>query len=80
MPQAHAYDAIRTARGKGRKDGSLHEVKPADPLAGLLSELQRRDDFDAGQVDGVVIGVVSPIGEQGSVVAKAAAARSACLN
>ncbi len=76
MTQAFIYDAIRTPRGKGKKDGSLHEVKPVNLLAGVLRELQRRNDFDTGQIDDVVMGVVSPIGEQGSVIAKVAALRA----
>jgi acetyl-CoA C-acetyltransferase len=77
MPsQAFVYDAIRTPRGKGKKDGSLHEVKPVNLLAGVLRELQRRNDFDTAQVDDVVMGVVSPVGEQGSVIAKVAALRA----
>ena len=76
MTQAFIYDAIRTPRGKGKKDGSLHEVKPVNLLAGVLSELQRRNDFDTGQIDDVVMGVVSPVGEQGSVIAKVAALRA----
>jgi acetyl-CoA C-acetyltransferase len=76
MSEAFVYDAIRTPRGKGKKDGSLHEVKPVDLLAGVLGELQRRNDFDTGQVDDVVMGVVSPIGEQGSVIAKVAALKA----
>jgi acetyl-CoA C-acetyltransferase len=74
--EAFVYDAIRTPRGKGRKDGSLHEVKPVNLLAGVLTELQRRNDFDTAKVDDVVMGVVSPIGEQGSVIAKVAALKA----
>ena len=74
--EAFVFDAIRTPRGKGKKDGSLHEVKPVNLLAGVLAELQRRNDFDTGQVDDVVMGVVSPIGEQGSVIAKVAALKA----
>jgi len=76
MNQAFIFDAIRTPRGKGKKDGSLHEVKPIDLLAGTLSELHRRQGFDTGAVDDVVMGVVSPIGEQGSVIAKVAALKA----
>jgi acetyl-CoA C-acetyltransferase len=76
MPEAFIYDAIRTPRGKGKKDGSLHEVKPVNLLAGLLSELQRRNDLDTAAVDDVVMGVVSPIGEQGSVIPKVAALKA----
>ena len=73
MSEAFVYDAIRTPRGKGKKDGSLHEVKPVNLLADLLSELQRRNQLDTAAVDDVVMGVVSPIGEQGSVLPKVAA-------
>jgi acetyl-CoA C-acetyltransferase len=76
MTEAFIYDAIRTPRGKGKKDGSLYEVKPVNLLAGVLSELQRRNGFDTAQVDDVVMGVVSPIGEQGSVIAKVAALKA----
>ncbi|MDO8374579.1 MAG: acetyl-CoA C-acetyltransferase [Polaromonas sp.] len=76
MTEAFIYDAIRTPRGKGKKDGSLYEVKPVNLLAGVLTELQRRNGFDTAQVDDVVMGVVSPIGEQGSVIAKVAALKA----
>jgi acetyl-CoA C-acetyltransferase len=76
MSEAFVYDAIRTPRGKGKKDGSLHEVKPINLLDGLLSELQRRNDLDTAAVDDVVMGVVAPIGEQGSVLPKIAALKA----
>jgi acetyl-CoA C-acetyltransferase len=76
MMQAFIYDAVRTPRGKGKKDGCLHEVKPVNLLAGILSELQRRNKFDTAQVDDVIMGVVSPVGEQGSVIAKVAALKA----
>ncbi len=76
MSEAFVYDAIRTPRGKGKKDGSLHEVKPVNLLAGLLTELQKRNDLDTTAVDDVVMGVVSPIGEQGSVIPKVAALKA----
>lgn len=76
MTEAYVYDAIRTPRGKGKKDGSLYEVKPVNLLAGVLTELQRRNGFDTALVDDVVMGVVSPIGEQGSVIAKVAALKA----
>ncbi len=50
MTEAFVYDAIRTPRGKGKKDGSLHEVKPVNLLAGVLGELQRRNDLDRQQM------------------------------
>jgi acetyl-CoA C-acetyltransferase len=67
---AYIYDAIRTPRSKGKKDGRLHEVKPIDLGAGLLRELQSRHQLDTAYVDDVVMGCVTPIGEQGSDVAK----------
>ncbi|MCK7597522.1 acetyl-CoA C-acetyltransferase [Microbulbifer sp. CAU 1566] len=67
---AYIYDAIRTPRGKGKKDGSLHEVKPVALGAGLLRELQQRFDLDTSRVDDVVMGCVSPVGEQGGDIAK----------
>ena len=76
MTHAMIFDAVRTPRGKGKRDGSLHEVKPVDLLAGLLGQLQKRHGFDPAQLDDVVMGVVSPIGEQGSVIAKTAALKA----
>ena len=76
MTEAFVYDAIRTPRGKGKKDGSLYEVKPVNLLAGVLSELQRRNDLDTSKVDDVVMGVVSPVGDQGAVIAKVAALKA----
>ncbi len=72
MTSAFIFDAVRTPRGKGKKDGSLHEVKPVDLLGGLLEKLRQRYDFDSAQVDDVVMGCVSPIGDQGSVLPKTA--------
>jgi acetyl-CoA C-acetyltransferase len=74
--EAYVYDAIRTPRGKGKKDGSLYEVKPVTLLSGLLSNLQQRNGFDTAAVDDVVMGIVSPIGEQGSVLPKIAALKA----
>ncbi len=72
--EAFVYDAIRTPRGKGKKNGSLHEVKPVDLVVGLLDELKSRNPgLDPERVDDVVLGVVTPIGDQGADVAKTAA-------
>ena len=76
MSDAYVFDAIRTPRGKGKKDGSLHEVKPINLLTGVLQALQARHGFDTAAVDDVVMGVVSPVGEQGSVIAKVAALKA----
>lgn len=67
---AYIYDAVRTPRSKGKAGGSLYEVKPIDLGAGLLKELQSRHDLDTSYVDDVVMGCVTPVGEQGSDVAK----------
>jgi acetyl-CoA C-acetyltransferase len=73
MAHAFVYDAIRTPRGKGKADGSLHEVKPVDLLAGVLRELRARNRLPTAEVDDVVMGCVSPVGEQGACIAKTAA-------
>lgn len=70
---AFIYDAIRTPRGKGKADGSLHEVKPVNLLAGLLNDLRDRNDLDTARVHDIVMGCVTPLGEQGAVLAKTAA-------
>lgn len=76
MSDAFIFDAVRTPRGKGKADGSLHEVKPVNLLAGVLAELQRRNGFDTAEVDDVVMGCVSPVGEQGACIAKTAALKA----
>jgi acetyl-CoA C-acetyltransferase len=73
VTEAFVYDAIRTPRGRGKASGSLHEVKPISLLTGVLKELQKRHDLDTSQVDDVVMGCVTPVGEQGSCIAKTAA-------
>ncbi|GAA1035035.1 acetyl-CoA C-acetyltransferase [Virgisporangium ochraceum] len=72
--EAFIYDAVRTPRGRGKQTGSLHEVKPISLVVGLIDEIRRRyPDLDPASVDDVVLGVVSPLGDQGSVIAKTAA-------
>jgi acetyl-CoA C-acetyltransferase len=70
---AFIYDAVRTPRGKGKRDGALHEFKPVTLLTGLLKAIEQRNALDTAAVDDVVMGVVNPLGEQGSVIAKSAA-------
>ena len=72
MTEALIFDALRTPRGKGKADGALHSVKPVNLVAGLLSALQARTALDTSQVDDVVLGCVTPIGDQGSDIAKTA--------
>ncbi len=75
--QAFVYDALRTPRGKGKRGGSLHEVKPIDLVVGLLDEVKvRNPGLDPARVDDVVLGVVTPIGDQGSDIAKTAALKA----
>lgn len=73
MNDAYIYDAVRTPRGKGKKDGALHSVKPVDLVAGLLKALERRNNLDTAQVEDIVLGCVTPVGDQGSDIAKTAA-------
>lgn len=74
MAEAFVYDHLRTPRGKGKAAGSLHEVKPIDLIVGLLDEVKTRNpNLDPARVDDVVLGVVSPVGEQGGDIAKTAA-------
>ncbi len=74
MAEAFVYDHLRTPRGKGKAAGSLHEVKPVDLVVGLLDEVRRRNPgLDPHRVDDVVLGVVTPIGDQGGDIAKTAA-------
>ena len=68
---AYIFDALRTPRGK-KKDGSLHELTPTDILAKLLKSLQEKHDLDTSQVDDVIMGCVTPVGDQGANIAKAA--------
>jgi len=72
MTEAFIYDHVRTPRGKGKKDGSLHQATPVWLLRGLLQSLQRRLDLDTALVDDVVLGCVTPVGEQGADIARTA--------
>ncbi|HZR38018.1 MAG TPA: acetyl-CoA C-acetyltransferase [Nevskia sp.] len=72
MSEAFIYDAVRTPRGKGKKDGSLHEVTPVHLLGNLFHALKERNQLDTRQVDDVVLGCVTPVGEQGADIARTA--------
>src|SRR5512139_478454 len=75
--EALVYDAIRTPRGKGKSNGSLHTTKPVDLVVGLMHEmLIRNERLDPNRVDDVVLGCVSPIGDQGADIAKTAALKA----
>ncbi|MBP2406095.1 acetyl-CoA C-acetyltransferase [Streptomyces syringium] len=72
--EAFVYDAIRTPRGRGKANGSLHGTKPIDLVVGLIHEMRRRfPELDPAAIDDIVLGVVSPVGDQGSDIAKIAA-------
>ncbi|HEY1968008.1 MAG TPA: acetyl-CoA C-acetyltransferase [Pseudonocardia sp.] len=74
IPEAYIYEAIRTPRGRGKASGSLHEVKPVSLVIGLINEIRSRfPGLDPNTIDDVVLGVVSPVGDQGGDIAKTAA-------
>jgi acetyl-CoA C-acetyltransferase len=72
MSEAYLYDHVRTPRGKGKKDGSLHQATPVWLLRTLLKAMQQRNQLDTSLVDDVVLGCVTPIGEQGADIARTA--------
>ncbi len=72
MSGAYIYDHVRTPRGKGKKDGSLHQASPVWLLRTLFKALEQRNALDTGLVDDVVLGCVTPVGEQGSDIARTA--------
>jgi acetyl-CoA C-acetyltransferase len=73
MPDAFIFDAVRTPRGRGKADGSLHEVTALSLAAQALGAIKDRHDFDPGVVDDVVMGCVDPVGEAGGDIARVAA-------
>ncbi|MCY1646127.1 acetyl-CoA C-acetyltransferase [Caulobacter sp. SL161] len=72
MADAYIFDAVRTPRGKGKKDGSLHETTALSLATQVLEALRDRNGLDTSKVDDVVLGCVSPVGEQGSDIARTA--------
>jgi acetyl-CoA C-acetyltransferase len=72
MTEAYIFDAVRTPRGKGKKDGSLHQATPVWLLSTLLRALQQRNKLDTSLVDDLVLGCVTPVGEQGADIARTA--------
>ena len=73
MTEAYIYDHVRTPRGKGKADGSLHEVTPVELASQTLRALRDRNELDTSIVDDVVLGCVAPVGEQGADIARIAA-------
>jgi acetyl-CoA C-acetyltransferase len=75
--EAFIYEAIRTPRGRGKKTGSLHGIKPISLVTGLVDELRtRHPNLDTDRVSDLILGVVSPVGDQGAVIARTAAIAS----
>src|SRR3954470_13781425 len=71
IPEAYVFDALRTPRRRGKASGPLFEVKPVSRVVGLNEGVRARPpELDASQIDDVVLGVVSPLGDQGGVIAK----------
>jgi len=73
MPEAYIYDAVRTPRGRGKPDGSLHEVSSLGLAVTALAALRERNGLDGAPVDDVILGCVDPVGEAGGDIARAAA-------
>jgi len=73
MAEAYIYDHVRTPRGRGKKDGSLHEVPAVRLGAKVLEALRDRNELDTAKVDDIIFGCVDPVAEAGSVIPKAAA-------
>ncbi|MEV7329423.1 acetyl-CoA C-acetyltransferase [Micromonospora sp. NPDC093244] len=75
MPsEAYVYDAVRTPRGRGRDTGALHGVKPISLVVGLIDALRERNpSLDVGRLEDLLLGIVTPVGEQGGDLARAAA-------
>jgi acetyl-CoA C-acetyltransferase len=72
MTDAYIYDHVRSPRGRGRANGSLHEVTPVDLTAQVLGQLRDRNELDTSKLDDVVLGCTAPVGEQGAVIARTA--------
>ncbi len=72
MAEAYIYDAVRTPRGKGKSNGSLHEITSLQLATQALKALKDRNNLDTSKVDDVIMGCVTPIGEQGSDIARIA--------
>ena len=77
MPDAYIFDAVRTPRGRGKKDGALHEITALSLATQVLEALRDRNGLDTSHVDDVVLGCVAPVGEQGSDIARTAVLNAA---
>src|SRR2546423_13091416 len=76
MPEAYIYDHVRTPRGRGKSDGALHEVTALALATVPLQALKERNNLKEDVVDDVVLGVVDPVGEAGSGIARFAALKA----
>lgn len=75
--EALIFDAIRTPRGRGKADGALHTIKPVDLVVGLIDELGRRNpELEPERIEDIVLGVVTPVGDQGMDIARTAALKA----
>ncbi|MFB0947296.1 MAG: acetyl-CoA C-acetyltransferase [Spirosomataceae bacterium] len=70
--EAYIYDAVRTPRGRGKSDGSLHNIQPLTLLSTVLKSIRDRNQLDTSLIDDVIAGCVSPVGEQGADIARTA--------
>ena len=73
MTEAYIYDAVRTPRGRGKKDGSLHQITPIQLATQSLEAIRERNSLDTSLIEDVILGCVAPVGEQGANVARVAA-------
>lgn len=76
MTEAYIYDAVRSPRGKGRSDGSLHEITALDLASQVLASVNDRNELDGHEVEDIAYGCVSPVGEQGAVISRMAALKA----
>ena len=72
MTDAYIFDHVRSPRGRGKPNGSLHEVTPVDLASQVLASLRDRNELDTSNIDDVVLGCVTPVGEQGACIARTA--------
>ena len=72
MTDAYIFDHVRSPRGKGRSNGSLHPVTPIDLATQVLTAVRDRNDLDTSKLDDVIFGCTAPVGEQGSVIPRLA--------
>ena len=73
MAEAFIYDSLRTPRGKGKQDGSLHTIQPIHLLTTLLNTLRERNGLDTSLIEDIILGCVTPVAEQGADIARTAA-------